>query len=149
MIKISRMADYAVVVLSAFTDVEQGQDRLLSAASVSEITRLPEPTVSKILKLLTRGDVLKSVRGANGGYTLSKSAHDITIADIINAIEGPIALTACVEGASSNCDYAQGCPIHGRWDDVNDAISNALANVSLHDMVAPKNNVTALKEGTQ
>lgn len=149
MIKISRMADYAVVVLSAFTDVEQGAERLLSAAAVSESTRLPEPTVAKILKLLARGDVLKSVRGANGGYALSRSAADITVADIINAIEGPIALTACVEGGSSNCDYAKGCPIHGRWDDVNDAISNALANVSLRDMVAPKNNTTQQKEGTR
>jgi FeS assembly SUF system regulator len=149
MIKISRMADYAVVVLSAFTDVEQGTERLLSATYVSETTRLPEPTVAKILKLLARGDVLKSVRGATGGYALSKTAAEITVADIINAVEGPIALTACVEGATHSCDYADGCPINGRWDDVNFAISKALENVSLKDMVTPKNNITALKEGTQ
>ncbi len=137
MIKVSRLADYAVVVLSAFLEGEQGEARLLSAMSVSTNTKLPEPTVAKILKLLARGGILRSVRGAGGGYALSRLSSDITVADVIAAVEGPVALTACVEGATERCDYAPLCPANGRWNDVNAAILKALENVSLRDMVAP------------
>jgi FeS assembly SUF system regulator len=132
MIKISRLADYAVVVLT--TLAEQGGG-LMSAAAIAQKTLLPEPTVSKVLKLLARDGIIESIRGANGGYKLARPAPDIHVAQIIQAVEGPVSLTACVDGSNEVCDYHAGCPVNGRWDDVNRAVQSALESVTLADMM--------------
>ena len=137
MLKVSRLADYAVVILSAFCQKNEGVEaQLLSAGAVSELTALPEPTVAKVLKLLARENIVISTRGAGGGYALSRPGAQISIADIVKAVDGPISLTACVEGASDACDYESCCPVRGRWDDVNLAIKGALETISLEDMVS-------------
>ncbi len=133
MIKISRLADYAVVVLTTLAHQDK---ELLSAVAVSQRTHLPEPTVAKVLKLLARGGIIESIRGVNGGYKLSRSATRIHVADIIKAIEGPVSLTACVEGSKEKCDYHAHCRVKGRWDDVNMAIQVALESITLADMMS-------------
>lgn len=130
MIKVSRLADYAVVILAALN----GQG-VLAASELAEKTHLPEPTVSKVLKLLTKSKIIDSIRGAGGGYTLNRTPETVTVADIIRAVDGPISLTACVEGSVENCAYSNQCSIRGRWNDVNTVINNALAAVSLANMV--------------
>ena len=93
MLKLSRLTDYAVVVLTIMEN--QGRDPV-SAAILAEQSKLPEPTVAKILKLLAGGGLVNSIRGIKGGYILEKDLADISVKDVIHALDGPIALTACV-----------------------------------------------------
>ncbi len=146
MIKISKLADYAVVVLAT---LGQSDKALMTATGISAMTRLPEPTVAKVLKILAKGEILESVRGANGGYRLTKSSHAITVADIVRTIDGPIALTTCVDNNHAACDFEAGCPVKGRWDSVNVAVRAALESVTLADMLNTKNTMinTDKKEG--
>ena len=131
MIKLAKLTDYAVVTLSAMAESE---GELLSATQLAEKTSLPEPTVSKVLKLLAKGRIITSVRGARGGYNLAELPEDITILDIIEAIEGPVALTACIEGSHESCAIVNMCGVKGRWDLVNTAVKAALETVTLRDM---------------
>lgn len=131
MIKFSKLTDYAVVTLATLSH----SDEMLSASALSAASRLPEPTVSKVLKLLAKADVVNSVRGVNGGYKLARTPQNITVAQIVSAIEGPVALTSCVDTAHDACDYSSCCPVKGRWDSVNLAIKDALSGVSLADMI--------------
>jgi FeS assembly SUF system regulator len=136
MIKVSRLADYAVVILATLSGSDE---KLMTATGVAEKTRLPEPTVAKVLKLLAKADLVTSLRGASGGYRINRPPAEINVADIIMAVDGPISLTACVEGSAEPCGYACSCPVKGRWDEVNMAIRGALQDVTLADMLAPKN----------
>lgn len=132
MIRISKLADYAVVVLAALSR-ENG--RTANAGVLAEKTRLPEPTVAKVLKILTREEILQSLRGANGGYRMMRSPSEIAIAEILMAVDGPVSLTACIDGAHESCDFRCHCLMRGRWDDVNEAIRGALESISLADMI--------------
>ncbi len=136
MIKVSKLTDYAVVLLSNMADMEQ--DRV-SASGLAQATNLPEPTVCKVLKILTKSNIILSTRGVNGGYSLGADLDSISIAQIICAIDGPIALTACVESGVEGitCCIHNTCTVRGRWDDVNKALHTALDNVKLSDMVQP------------
>lgn len=135
MMKISKITDYAVVALTAMVD---GNDQPISAASLSEKTKLPEPTIAKVLKLLAKSGLINSVRGANGGYTMVGTIEDISIADVIVAIEGPVAITSCVDENDQTCDFSTHCTINGRWTAVNNAIKETLDEISLADMVQLK-----------
>jgi FeS assembly SUF system regulator len=132
MIRISKMADYAVVVLAALARSDEAQ---MTASGISGTTGLPEPTVAKVLKLLSRGDFLGSTRGVNGGYKLTRSAAEISVAGIISVIDGPIALTACADGSDQPCGYESHCAVKGRWNSVNNAVRGALESVTLADMM--------------
>ncbi|MEO1190425.1 MAG: SUF system Fe-S cluster assembly regulator [Pseudomonadota bacterium] len=131
MFRLNRLTDYAVVVLSQMHPRERG---LSSAQSLSELSGVPLPTVAKLMNLLSRDGVVTSYRGASGGYCLSRPAEEISVASIVEAIEGPIALTACAEGSLDPCDVQSLCPMAGNWNQVNGAIRQALENVSLRDM---------------
>jgi FeS assembly SUF system regulator len=134
MLKLSKLTDYAVVLLSQMAS----KDSVISTTPrLCEETGLPQPTVSKILKTLTRGGLLKAQRGAMGGYALAKAAREISLADIVKAMDGPIQLTECAEDTSHGCQMSYSCAMHGRWNKVNQVIRNALENVSLHDMALP------------
>ena len=135
MIKFSKLTDYAVVIL---TTLQQSDEATLSASGIAARTSLPEPTVAKVLKLLVKADLVKSLRGANGGYMLDKTINQITIANVATAIEGNVALTSCVDHGDDACGYAQSCPVNGRWNIVNHAVHSALESVTLADMMAPK-----------
>ena len=132
MIKLAKLTDYAVVVLA---EMAGSPGVLLSATTLAERTHLPEPTVSKILKMLTAKDIVVSVRGAAGGYRLDRDAASLPVTDIIEAMEGPVALTACAEGSHDSCARKGNCSVEARWGDVNKALNNALAKVTLADMV--------------
>ncbi|MDA0663213.1 MAG: SUF system Fe-S cluster assembly regulator [Proteobacteria bacterium] len=132
MLKLGRMIDYGVVILS---QMAYHRDELLTAPGLAEATGLPAPTVSKILKSLAHSDLVTSHRGVHGGYTLSRRPEAISVAAILEALEGPVALTACVEGSDEQCNVARLCPIRGGWEKVNGAIRQALEAVSLSDLV--------------
>ena len=133
MIKLSRLADYAVVLLT-----QMGSDTraVHNALDLAERTGLPVPTVSKILATLARENVLVSVRGAKGGYRLAAAPGRITVAAIIAAIDGPIALTQCVDTAGS-CNVETLCPTRAGWHKINAAILGALTGVTLADLMTP------------
>ena len=131
MIKLSKMTDYAVVILAEMAS----EDQRFSASTLSAQTKLPEPTVSKILKQLARQNLISSTRGVNGGYALEQNPDELDMASIIAAMEGPIALTACVEASEECCEHASHCTIKGQWHPVNVAMQKALANVSLKEMM--------------
>lgn len=134
MIKLNRITDYAVVVLA---QMARDPKTKVTATQLAEDSRMPLPTVAKLLKDLTRERVLTSVRGAAGGYKLRQAPEDISVLRIIRALEGPIALTACVDGAVGGCNVESLCPMRGNWDQVNQAIGAALENVTLADMAVP------------
>jgi FeS assembly SUF system regulator len=133
MIKLSRMSDYAVVVLEALS--RQGSGASLSASQMAAVTNLPEPTVSKVLKLMTGGGLVTSQRGATGGYTLARPSQDITVFDIVTTIEGRLGLTACVDGGDEPCALEAHCAMSGRWDIVNNAVRVAFQGLTLADMI--------------
>lgn len=134
MIKLSRMSDYAVVVLEALCRREGAS---LSASQIAAEVSVPEPTVAKVLKLMTGGGIVTSVRGANGGYALSRTPSEITVFDIISCIEGRLALTACCadSGADEPCALEAHCAMSGRWNIVNLAVRTAFEEITLADMV--------------
>jgi FeS assembly SUF system regulator len=132
MLRLSRLTDYAVVVLVRLA----GMDGVQTSPGIAAATGIPEPTVAKVLKALCAVDLVASQRGPRGGYRLNRSLSAIPIADVIAAIDGPIALTACVEGATG-CEAEGLCPMRGRWDPVNQAINQALSNITLADMRGP------------
>ena len=135
MIKVSKMTDYAVVILA---DMALRKGQLISSTVLAESTNLPEPTVSKILKLLARQKIVASTRGTNGGYALNQEPDTINMALIVAATDGPIALTACVDESSDCCERADSCSMKGQWNPVNQAMNEALANVSLKQMMGSR-----------
>lgn len=131
MIKISKLADYAIVIL---VHMDQERDKLHSASHLSGLSHVPEPTVSKVLKLLSKASLIEAVRGANGGYKLKQPLQGISVKTVLEAIEGPINLTECVDDGHA-CAIEKYCPSYGRWDDVNTAIVSALDNISAASLI--------------
>ncbi len=123
------MADYAVVTMSAAARHCGGAR--VSAAQLAQETRLPAPTVQKLVSRLTAAGLLRSIRGAGGGLQLARPAAAISLADIVEAVEGPIALTACVEQGRHDCALEQCCSVRQHWPVVNEALRSALAQVPL------------------
>lgn len=105
--------------------------------TLSAETGIPEPTVSKVLKLLSRQKIVVSIRGANGGYMLDRSPKDITVTELITALEGPIALTECAKDGHTDCMIDSLCPLKGGWNKVNIAVKEALDKVALADLLVP------------
>jgi FeS assembly SUF system regulator len=134
MLRLNRMTDYAVVVLGQMAR----QPGLVQTAShIAEGTAIPLPTASKLLKQMAGAALITSHRGANGGYSLDRAAAEVRVAEIVEALDGPIALTACVDGAEDQCDVESLCPMRGNWNRVNNAIRDALENVSLAELIDP------------
>lgn len=127
--RLSSLSDYAVVMMSA-TARHCGQARV-SAAQLAQETGVPLPTAQKLVSKLTAAGLLRSVRGSGGGFKLARPAAAISLADIIEAVEGPIALTACVDEARHDCSLEGYCRVQPHWSAVNGAVRGALAAVSL------------------
>ncbi|MBF0094199.1 MAG: SUF system Fe-S cluster assembly regulator [Alphaproteobacteria bacterium] len=132
MIRINRLTDYAVVVLA---EMSRGSD-VRTVSRISADTGVPLPTVAKLMKALAHGGLVVSHRGAAGGYSLNRNAAAISVADIIEAVEGPIAITACVDDADDQCGIEQLCPMHGHWSRINQAIRRSLDGISLAEIAA-------------
>lgn len=130
MLKLSRLTDYAVAALVRLSQAHGVETSPGIAASIG----VPEPTVAKVLKALAQQGLVGSTRGARGGYRLSRPLSQIAVTEVIVAIDGPIALTSCVEGGAGGCESLTLCPVAGRWDPVNQAIQEALSKISLADM---------------
>jgi FeS assembly SUF system regulator len=108
-----------------------------TARDLASVTRLPLPTVSKLLKQLLQSGLLASHRGMNGGYSLAKEPADISLAEIITAIEGPIALTECSTDVTGLCDLERSCPIKTNQRVVSEVVRGALQKVMLADLMQP------------
>lgn len=130
MLRLSKLTDYAVVVLVRLSS----GDGVQTSPGIAHATGIPEPTVAKVLKALCGSGLVVSQRGARGGYRLSRQLGGVPISEVIEAIDGPIALTACVDGTVGLCEAEHICPIRGRWDPVNDAIQQALSTITLAEM---------------
>lgn len=128
--KLSSLADYAVVMMSAAARHCDASCRL-NATTLAEETGLPLPTVQKLVSKLSAAGLLESARGTGGGFRLARPAAAITLADIVEAVEGPIALTACVDGGKHDCCVEETCRVKPHWNVVNGAVKGALAGVSL------------------
>ena len=136
MLRLNRMTDYAILVLGV---LHGRPDVLLSSAQIAQHAQLTQATAAKIIKALGSAGLVTTIRGTKGGCQLAMPASAISIADVIEAIEGPIALTACVEGAEEPCSVQQGCFMSGSWNHINGAIRSALDGVSLSDLFSPSN----------
>ena len=131
----TRLTDYGIVLLTYFArDTERTTH---NARDLARAARLPLPTVNKILKALTRKGLLLSHRGVKGGYSLARTPEEISMADIITATEGPVAITQCTVSLPGNCAQETGCPVHLNWQKINDAIRTALESVNLSEMARP------------
>lgn len=132
MLRISKLTDYAILMM-----VELARDgEMLSAHALAERIHVEVPTASKVLKLLAGNELLESYRGANGGYRVSRLAAEISVAEVIAAIEGPIAMTECSveEGL---CAQEDNCELRSNWQRISMAVAQALRDVSLAEMSAP------------
>lgn len=127
MLRISRLTDYATVLLATLAETPS---RLQTATALAERTRIAAPTVSKLLKQLQHAGLVSSTRGLHGGYQLSRSPSEISAASILNALEGPLALTDCAAG-HGQCEIEGGCRVGQFWQRMNHAIRRSLNEVTL------------------
>jgi FeS assembly SUF system regulator len=135
MIRITKLTDYAIVLLSHMAREPEGSVR--TARDLVADSKLPLPTVGKILKTLSRAGLLVSHRGARGGYTLAHPPGEISIADVLAAVEGPIALTECSSGAPDLCVLEPFCPVRSNWQKINRVVRQALERLTLAEMTRP------------
>ncbi len=138
MLKLSKLTDYGVVVLARLSRggaVPGGQ--VQTAPGLALTTGIAEPTVAKVLKILAQAGLVEGVRGAHGGYRLTRPLAALPLSEVIVVFDGPIALTACVDGGAGLCEAESICPVRGRWDPVNDAIRAALSRIMVADIGAP------------
>jgi FeS assembly SUF system regulator len=131
MLRITKQSDYGIVLMTLFAG--DGRERVHSTRDLAALAKLPLPTVSKILKALARAGLLQSHRGVKGGYRLSRQPGDISVEEIIRALEGPIAITECVE-VGSDCEIEGTCPVRTNWQRINGAVRDALAGIRLSEM---------------
>ena len=134
MVRISKLTDYGIVLLTHFA---HNKTLTLTARDLSHNTKIPLPTVGKVLKLLSKTSILVSTRGANGGYQLTRAPQDISLTDIISALEWPILMTSCGDGSHGDCEYETMCPTVSHWATISQTIQRALGTLTLEDMSAP------------
>src|ERR1700761_8653002 len=139
MFRVSRLTDYATVVMAC---IATHPDAVLSTPDIAEEAPLELPTVSKLLKLLGHAGLVESFRGVNGGYRLARPAEAISVAEIVEAMEGPLGMTEC-SLSEGHCERQQQCGVRGSWQRINNVLDNALRSMSLADMLRPAAHVAA------
>lgn len=140
MLRISRLADYGVVLGTRLASL--GLDELRSVRDLARDTGIPQPTVGKILKQLARAGVVDSARGAHGGYKLARRPDLVSVAEVIEAVEGPIGVTECgTEEDDHDCELSGRCDVRGNWQRINLAIQQALEGITLAEMAQPPEQV--------
>ena len=132
MLRITRQTDFAIVLMTRLT--AEGTGSIHSARDLAKVVSLPLPTVSKILKAMARADLLTSHRGVKGGYSVTRAASKISVADVIEALEGPIAITECLDDTTSECNIECTCPTRTNWQSINAAVRDTLAAIPLSEM---------------
>ncbi len=130
MLRVSRLADYAVLLAGRMS---REPARTFTAAALARATRLPPPTVTKVLAALTRVGLVVSQRGPGGGYRSALPASRISVGAVVEALDGPVALTVCAEGDGA-CDLIGICPSAANWQRINDAVRSTLEGISLEDL---------------
>jgi FeS assembly SUF system regulator len=133
MLRMTKLTDYGIVLLTQFA-VRQDAGPM-TAREIASTAKLPLPTVGKLLKQLCHNGLLSSHRGIKGGYSLARSAREITVAQIIEALEGPMALTECQ--APGVCEQESFCSVKPNWLVINRTVREALSKVTLADMTRP------------
>ena len=133
MLRIGKLTDYAMLIMS---QMARQPDLVLSATVLAEGLHLPLPTVSKILKMLSEAKLVNSIRGAEGGYHLARSARTITVTDVIAAMEGEMAMTECCEKIST-CTITASCSMRQNWRKINKKIKTMLGKLTILDMSLP------------
>jgi FeS assembly SUF system regulator len=133
MLRLSKLTDYGTV---AMAHLARRPDRIHAAAELATAIGVAVQTASKILKMLARADLLRSVRGAKGGYMLSRPAGEISIAEVIDAMEGPIGVTEC-SAISGLCAQEGSCSIRGNWQRINRVIRDSLDQMTLAELAQP------------
>jgi FeS assembly SUF system regulator len=130
MLRMSKLTDYGTMVLA---QLAANEGALSTAGQVADATHLGQPTVSKLLKSLVHAGLVVSARGVQGGYALARSASTISAAEIIDALEGPVAITEC-SSANGGCNLESYCRVGSAWQRVNHSIRRALEGVTLDDL---------------
>ena len=133
MLRVTKLTDYATVVLTVLATRPGG---VLSATELADLARLEAPTVSKLLKPLAQAGLVCSQRGVRGGYRLSRAAAEISLIEIVEAMEGPLAMTECSQH-DSQCGLADQCGVRANWRLINDVVADALRGVTLAQMLKP------------
>lgn len=144
MFRLSKLTDYGIVILAELAscsrtgsaDEAEGPAASMNARELAEQVDLPLPVVSKVLKALTRAEILESQRGTKGGYSLARDPAELTVSAMIAALDGPLALTQCSQGAEA-CDLEATCSIKNPWQVINHVVQNALASITLADLTNP------------
>ena len=129
--RINKLTDYSIVILTNM--VINGDKKMYTAKELSEITEIPLPTVTRILEMLSNKELLDSQQGPQGGYSLTKSAENTSVREVIEAMEGPIALTECSDD-DCGCAYETSCAVGKPWQKINKAIIDVLQNINLAEM---------------
>jgi FeS assembly SUF system regulator len=133
MLRITRQTDYGLVLLAQFAGAGAGAVR--TARELADASAIPLPTVSKVLKILSRHGLLVSLRGVHGGYSLARTPAEVSVAEVIGALDGPIALTECLTPETDPCSLESCCPTRTHWGRINRAVRDALSGLSLAQMV--------------
>ncbi len=133
MLKLSKMTDYSIILLSVLS---KDNARCFSASTLSALTTIPEPTTAKVLKKLAAGGLVNSVRGAHGGYSSIGSYDDTALSQIIDIMEGGIALTDCAANDEHHCSIKEKCPMDGCWNTVNKALYETLDTIKLSSLLS-------------
>ncbi|MDC0535474.1 SUF system Fe-S cluster assembly regulator [Francisellaceae bacterium] len=136
MLRISKLADYAVNVVVHFTEYPK---QIFSATEISARTSLQLPTVRKVMKLLAKEEILKATRGLNGGYAFNGNIDKLSLANVIEAVDGPIAILDCIDSKEYSCN-APNCNLKPKWKVVNIAIRETLNNILIKNLVTKTNN---------
>jgi len=134
-LRISKLTDYGIVLLARFAREAPGTT--LTAREMSESTALPHPVVSKMLKTLAGAALLQSHRGAKGGYSLAREPECVTVADILQALEGPLALMECSAGPG-HCGQESSCGVREPWQRINQTVRAALEGMTLAELAGPR-----------
>ena len=133
MLRVTKLTDYATVVLTVLA-ARPGE--VLSATELADAAGLEPPTVSKLLKPLAQAGLVEGLRGVHGGYRLARAATDISLIEIVEAMEGPLAMTECSQH-DSQCGIAKQCGVRANWRLINDVVADALRGVTLAQMLKP------------
>jgi FeS assembly SUF system regulator len=135
MIRLSKLTDYGILLM---TQMARHPERTVhTARDLSAETKLPLPTVSKLLKSLANAELLISHRGVKGGYSFAKVPHEISVAQVIVAMEGPIGVTECGGGVPGMCDREAYCPMLSNWQIISNEVRHALENLTIPDLIYP------------
>jgi FeS assembly SUF system regulator len=140
MLRIGKLTDYATLILA---NLAADRARLLNAGTLSERTHIAAPTVAKLLKQLHRAGLVNSTRGTHGGYQLARDPENISAAAILDALEGPIALTECSAG-SGHCDIEHTCSVGRTWQRISGSIRRALNEITLAQLAGLDTRTTAM-----